>query len=521
MVQDTKSFIKKAKELHGDKYDYSKVIYKGSFVRIKIICPKHGLFEQAPCDHTHTNRHTGCPKCGINLISIKNSSNTEKFINKAKEIHGDKYDYSKVRYKGCSVKVKIICPKHGLFEQTPISHINQKRNCQKCSAEIRGCKKKRNTKEFIDKAVKVHGKKYDYSLVDYENCNTKIKIICPKHGIFEQSPITHLVGSGCIKCGINERTNKITFNTKKFIDKATIVHENKYNYSKVRYKGSFIKVKIICSKHGVFMQDPSSHLFGHGCRKCSREKINYNKLTNKEFIKRAKKIHRDKYDYTLTEYKGRLTKIKIICPKHGMFEQKPRSHLKDRGCLKCASETISVRHLSDTKEFIKKAKKVHGNKYDYSFVDYKGCNVKVKIICSKHGEFLGNPCAHLNGVGCPICLESRGEQKIAFVLDFNKVNYEREKSFTDCKNVKCLFFDFYIPHNNICIEYDGKQHFTPISYFGGIKAFKKTKKRDYIKNNFCLNNGIKLIRISYKNSDVEINNILKKEIIAVRPSMKV
>jgi hypothetical protein len=191
---------------------------------------------------------------------------TEQFIEKAKAVHGDKYDYSLVDYRNAKTKVKIICPEHGSFEQTPNNHLSGN-NCPKCSD------KKLNTEEFIEKARNVHGDRYNYSIVVYNNKQTKVKIICPIHGDFEQRPDSHLNGNGCPHCGRKTKT------TKTFIRESNIVHNDKYNYSLVEYKNNSIKVKIICPEHGSFEQTPSNHLSGKGCPKCvGFYNIHYKKL---------------------------------------------------------------------------------------------------------------------------------------------------------------------------------------------------------------------------------------------------
>jgi len=131
--------------------------------------------------------------------------------------------------------------------------------------------KRLTTKQFIDRAKKVHGNKYDYSLVQYKNTKTKVKIICPVYGIFEQTPHAHLQGQNCYKCGIIIKNNKLRKSTEQFIIDAKEVHGNKYNYSLVQYKNWSIKVKIICPEHGIFEQTPSNHLQGNGCPKCGNE----------------------------------------------------------------------------------------------------------------------------------------------------------------------------------------------------------------------------------------------------------
>lgn len=189
-------FIIKAKLIHKDKYDYSKVVYINNSTKVKIICLIHGEFEQAPSKHL-LNR--GCPKCGeISRAKIR-SSNTEEFIDRAKEIHGDKYDYSKTVYERCDKKVIITCPIHGEFYQRPISHLKNG-GCDSCGRLKSNEAKKITQEEFINRSINVHKNKYDYSKVTYINNRTKINLVCSTHGQFEQLPADHLNGSGCPSC---------------------------------------------------------------------------------------------------------------------------------------------------------------------------------------------------------------------------------------------------------------------------------------------------------------------------------
>lgn len=194
----TEEFITKAREVHGDKYDYSKVEYKGHKMEVCIVCKKCGReFWQTPKNHLRSN---GCPTCSKEYLGRKKRiHNNIEFIEESIKIHGNKYDYSKVNYVNSSTKVCIICPIHGEFWQLPTSHLSGK-GCLACSG------KKRLTKDdFVNRAIEVHGLKYDYSLVEYENLRKKVEIICPKHGSFWQSPAEHMRGFGCIACSIEER----------------------------------------------------------------------------------------------------------------------------------------------------------------------------------------------------------------------------------------------------------------------------------------------------------------------------
>ncbi len=256
-------FIAKAHETHGEKYDYSQVVYNNNRTKVCIICPEHGEFWQTPDKHTMGHK---CPSCSILEVHATQRNTLEGFITKAREIHGEKYDYSKVEYKGNKVKVCITCPEHGDFWQVPNSHLS-KRGCPVCGRLSTSNGLRMTGSSFILKARKVHGDKYDYSKVEYISSQTKVKIICPEHGVFEQIPAMHLFENGCPKCGIIKAHPFKS--TNEFIEDAKRIHGDKYGYSKTEYISVFKPVVITCLKHGDFNQTPNSHLHGHGCPRCS------------------------------------------------------------------------------------------------------------------------------------------------------------------------------------------------------------------------------------------------------------
>jgi hypothetical protein len=294
-------------------------------------------------------------------------------------------------------------------------------------------------KKFLEKSIKIHGDIYDYSLVEYINAKTKVKIICKKHGVFEQDPDNHSRGSGCKFC-----KGGAVLGRDKFIENSKIKHGDLYDYSGVIYVNNRKKVNIICKRHGLFKQSPSEHVFGYGCHKCGKEKV---------------------------------AVIKNELAKNTFFE---------------------------------KANKIHEYKYDYSKSEYINSRSKMTIICKKHGEFIQNCNSHLMGNGCPSCRESAGEKKIRGFLEINNIKFIPQKRFIDCKHVRSLPFDFYVEEYNMCIEYDGIQHYKEGGFHKNKDSFELTKKKDKIKSEYCLgkNGRPSLIRISYKQYE-EIENIMK------------
>lgn len=284
---------------------------------------------------------------------------------------------------------------------------------------------------------------------------------------------------------MKKSTKRLT--TQEFIAKSKLIHGNTYVYSFVNYVNNRIKVKIICNLHGEFNQAPTDHLAKKGCPICAGR----NKTTN-TFIQESKLIHGDKYDYSLSKYTKAHDLIIIICKKHGLFNQKAYSHLAGKGCYECGGTK-----KYSTEKFIKKAIEVHGNIYDYSLTKYKTSHERIKIICKTHGEYMQLPYTHIQGFGCAQCAESKGEKEINNFLLTKKIIFEKQKTFKECKDKRLLKFDFFLPAFNMCIEFDGIQHFEPIKQFGGEKEYLNIKKRDKIKTNYCKKHNIKLIRIKY------------------------
>ena len=327
------------------------------------------------------------------------SNLNQDFINKARAVHGDRYDYTGVDYKNTDTRVKIVCPEHGVFYQTPYIHVNLRCNCPKCGIEIRSKKKTYTTEEFVSKAKTAHGDKYDYSEVDYVKSDLSVTIICQVHGKFEQTPRSHLQGAKCPECANKDRTQKQRYGYDYFIEKAREAHGDQYDYSQIDYVDMSTKVNIICPVHGVFSQTPNSHVTEkRNCPKCSFE-IRAKKLSGNsdDFIRRAKETHGDKYDYSEVNYVNSHTKVTIGCPIHGKFEQTPNNHYT-QGCLLCGGKVKLT-----TEQFIEKVRQVHGDVYDYSEVEYVNAKTPVKIICKKHGPWYPIPGNFTNGAGCYSC----------------------------------------------------------------------------------------------------------------------
>ena len=198
------NFVKLARMVHDNKYDYSKSVYIKAKEKVIITCPIHGDFEQRPQDHIL--KGCGCQKCKAQKTIQVHSYSKEDFLKLAQNKFGNKFDYSKVEYTDYNTPVTVICPTHGEFVITPHNHVSSNTGCAKCGREKANKAVSDTYKEFIDKANKVHFNKYDYSKVEYNNSQTKVCIICPEHGEFWQRPSQHISGQGCPKCRLVGQT---------------------------------------------------------------------------------------------------------------------------------------------------------------------------------------------------------------------------------------------------------------------------------------------------------------------------
>lgn len=282
------------------------------------------------------------------------------------------------------------------------------------------------------------------------------------------------------------------------------------------------KIKVKCKICGhEWEATPNNLLRGRSCPKCKTEKIKKSRLkTLEQFIEEANLIHNFKYDYSKFEYVNSNTKGIVICPIHGEFEVNPGNHLSGKNCPQCALEKRTKLRASTTEEFIKKAKLIHGNKYDYSKVKYTNSNTKVLIVCPEHGEFLQDPSNHLSGCGCPICKQSHGETFISIFLKNNNLEFKSQYQIDIDKSINNsgkAFIDFYIPSINLFIEYNGIQHYVEKARFGqkleeSTVEFQRQRKRDEYIRKYCEEHDIKLLEIPYNLNWNEVTELLNKYI---------
>jgi very-short-patch-repair endonuclease len=333
--------------------------------------------------------------------------------------------------------------------------------------------------EFLERARDKHGYKYEYPNLKDKVLSTDDIDIIYNGELYRQKVVKHITLGRC------PEKNTPTKTTEQFIKEAKEVWGDKYDYSLVKYKGALKKVKIIYDGL-IFEQVAISHLQGQCCEK---------NLTKDNFIRKSINKHGDKYDYSMVKYISGDIPV-LIGYKGVYYLQKPYNHI---GGSKPENIELSVRKT--TKKFIQEANLVHDFKFSYDKTDYVKNQIKVIITCPIHGDFNQTPLSHLQGNGCPSCSESRGEKLISKYLDKNDISYYRQHKFPDCKNIFQLPFDFYLPKYRTIIEFDGKQHYEPIEHFGGLEAYERLKVNDKIKNDYCEDNYINIIRIRYDQID--------------------
>ena len=199
--------------------------------------------------------------------------NNEQFIKEATLVHGDKYDYTEVKYEKDGTKVNIICRLHGMFECSPNNHLKGK-GCKNCGLIKRGENRTLKQKDVINEFLNVHGNFYDYEKFIYVKSSQKSIITCPKHGDFLQSHNVHRKGVGCPECGNIATKSKLAKTTEDFIKASNLIFNNKFSFDNSLYECRFCDISITCPQHGEFKTTPANHLTSkYGCDKCANSAV--------------------------------------------------------------------------------------------------------------------------------------------------------------------------------------------------------------------------------------------------------
>lgn len=280
---------------------------------------------------------------------------------------------------------------------------------------------------FVKRSTEAHGDTYDYTDSMYIKGVEKIRIYCKHHGYFWQRKSAHIQGIGCAGC-----SGRRKYDWDYFLLKARETHGLKYCYEKPsEVLGGGTLVNVICPTHGPFQQSISKHV-KYGCKECGYEESAIKRRKTKEdFIRLANEIHKNKYDYSKSNYLNRQTKIEIICPEHGSFWQTPNGHIIQKsGCRKCY-------HCIDEDTWIERFKETHESEYIYSKFVYHGANNLSIVVCPTHGDFLVSPINHYyEETGCPHCSLERRSKGEYFTVG---CGFGRSGYYGDSENLSNLY----------------------------------------------------------------------------------
>ncbi len=457
----TEEFIKRAKERFGNNFDYSEVEYVNSNTPVKIACVKggHGVFLMRP--YTHLISVYGCRKCAFEHQNDNAKIREAEFLTRAKQKFGNKFDYSQMTYTDYNSPVKLKCREHGELETTPFRHLlYPSGGCIGCRKDLQWSSiRKMTTEEFLERAIAIHGDRYDYSETKYVSMNKDLSIRCPQHNVrFEMRPKFHLKGRGCPLC---EQEDIAMYEISK---KAAI-----------QWRSDYRKKQSEKKKRSKEILKGRPHI----------------KYTWDEFIHYANLIHEGEYDYRYVkkEFVDMNTPVTIICKRHNKpFPQTPVKHLKGQGCPRC------IGRMRTTESFIEEAQEVHKGHFTYDNVKFVDYATPVTITCKIHGDFPMRPLKHLRGEGCPLCQTSKMElEMVAFLKSHLSAKIELQKHFAWLRFQLGLALDVYLPEYNIAIECQGEEHFRASPKFGGEEGFKYTQERDKAKSELCKKHGIRIL----------------------------
>lgn len=405
------------------------------------------------------------------------------------------------KYINTNTKILHKCLIHNIYWELKPSSALQGCGCRICKKEKFHKSNTKTHEQYVEEIKKVSP---NIEVIEkYIGAKTPIKHYCKKHNIlWNPLPTNVLKGNGCVECGKEKIVEKNRKTHEQYIQELNLANP------KIKvidtYIDSFTPILHKCLIDGYeWYTAPANILSAKGCPKCSGNI----KKTQEEYIEEVENINPN--IEVMDEYINMKTPILHKCKIHNIqWITSPSSILQGCGCQKCGKEKLYVNKAKTHEEYIKELKRINKNiipigKYINSITP-----ILHKCLIDNY-EWNARPGNVLLGNGCPKCNNSKGETQVCLWLDNHHIIYESQKKFKDCCDIKPLPFDFYLPNHNIAIEYDGEQHYRPVKYFGGNNAFNRTIKHDRIKNEYCKNNGISLLRIPYyKNVEEELNNFL-------------
>lgn len=467
---------------------------------------------------------------------------TDEWVAKAISVHGDRYNYSRVDYKGADYEVIIGCEDHGWFEQKPRVHANQGGHCQTCMGIQRAKKRRLTTAQFITQAREIHGDKYDYSRTIYRSAKEKIIIGCRECGKWydSQTPSNHthkINRRGCPDCGrkkVHANRSPESYHRDplisqdEFILRVNAILGDSVDTSMTKFTGVRNDVEIRCVRCDiVYSQRASRLLIGQmGCHDCRYERYSEKRMmTTIEWITRAREKHGNDFDYSEVEYTGKENRVIVTCNIcETRFHPQASVHLSGLGsCPGCRYVKAAESRRIPMSEILERCIEVHGTKYEYPWNEsqYKSTTHKMPIICKEHGMFEMTPIHHYDrGQGCTKCLKKTQTRLYEFVKEILPSTYEIEFDFKhkDLRfsySNRAMELDIWVPQIKLAIEYQGEQHFFPHwstrdkSVVYSRNTLSAIQERDEEKRVACNNLGITLVEIDYT-WDREIESVKLK-----------
>lgn len=453
--------------------------YKHLHSYLTVKCPAGHSYKVKAYSFLYGRRCRACSGCI--KFSYENVKNEFKKYN---------FQLLDLEYNDIKSKLEVICP-NGHNLQISFSQFKQHHSCKICN------KKDKYKYEFVKSHIESHG--YQLISVNYINKDSKLALICPKKHEFEISFGHFMRGTRCAYCSGNKVNYEIVRER---------VESQNYKLISEDYLRAAKKLIMECPKGHRCNISWSNFRNGNRCQFCYESR---RRMSTEEFIFKSKELYGEKLDYSEVNYQSCNKYITLICKTHGRYKQMPQNHFKSMGCKQCYSQSL----CKSNEKFIEEAKSKHNSKYDYSFCKYIKNNIKVTVICPTHGAYYQTPQDHLKGNGCNRCSLSKGELQIMQFLQQNNIAYSTQHIFPECKNINCLPFDFYLPEYNLCVEFQGIDHYQLIerskSYEKNLKNHQSRLKNDQIKRNFCVNYSIDFLEIPYWSYD-QIPKILSDKL---------
>lgn len=467
--------------------------YLGANTKILHRCLAHN-YEWNVCPSGVLNGN-GCPKCKSDKIKKKQQKSNEEYIRQLEKTNSNLIPIEE--YKGANTRIQHKCLKDGyIWYARPANLLNGTCGCPKCSKRFR-----RIHSDYVEELQMIMP--FIKVLDTFSGMGVAILHKCTKHNIeWKATPYNLLKGHGCPKCGGEKSKIKTTKTHIQYVN--DLASKNPDIKVLGTYINSLTPILHKCKIDGYeWNVRPANLLVGKRCPRCTKSE----KWTTDKYVKSLKDIN--SYLRPLENIVNVSTPILHKCEKHNYeWKTSPASTLQGGGCPICGKEKHRETSLKSHKTYIDEVKIKNPN--IMVLEQYKGADVPILHKCLIDDyEWKTIPSRILGGCGCPQCNESKGERKIRLWLESHNIEFDKEKSFANCKDIKPLPFDFYIPKINTVIEYDGEQHFRPIDFFGGDKGFEIRQKHDKIKTEYCKNNDMPLLRISYnQNIEEELNNFL-------------